>query len=472
MKNSSEEFPFNGNESNESVLIDRYESMLSQGEVYFYDVDEFEEIIEHYTISNELQVAFNAVDMAKSQHPQSLTFMLKEAELLAYSNRAGEALKTIENLELLEASNTEIYITKASILSQQGKYKLALGALEYALTFAPDNIEDIYMSMAFEYQNLNKFPEAIDILKKVLALDTSNEDALYEIAYCFDITNFQNNAIEFFKNYIDENPYSSHGWYNLGNSYSGIKNFDFAIKAYDYCIVIDEMFSSAYFNKANIYAKQDKYLDAIDVYQQCLDLEQGGAITYFYMAECYFNMNSLNKALLYYKKAVAHDDKYSEAWMGMGETLAQLNRFEEAAGFMEKSLSIDELNPENWLAVAETYEKINKSKKALDAYAKALDIDNNFIDAYIESAEYYFAQGYTDHALDSILTGIENNPEAAELYYRLAAFQLELGKKEKGLTALQFALELNHDIHVLLFEYFNKAEYIDDVVDLIEINKK
>ncbi len=44
MKNSSEEFPFNGNESNESVLIDRYESMLSQGEVYFYDVDEFEEI--------------------------------------------------------------------------------------------------------------------------------------------------------------------------------------------------------------------------------------------------------------------------------------------------------------------------------------------------------------------------------------------------------------------------------------------
>ena len=99
-------------------------------------------------------------------------------------------------------------------------------------------------------------------------------------------------------------------------------------------------------------------------------------------------------------------------------------------------------------------------------------IDNNFIDAYIESAEYYFTQGYTDHALDSILTGIENNPEAAELYYRLAAFQLELGKKEKGLTALQFALELNHDIHPLLFEYFNKAEYIDDVVDLIEINKK
>ena len=110
--------------------------MLSSGDLLFFDVDEFEDLIDYYSIRNKVDNAFLAINMAKSQHPSSNTFMLKEAELLAFSNKPFEALKTIEKLELIEGPTADITLTKASIFSQQGRYNQAIKTLKDALVTA------------------------------------------------------------------------------------------------------------------------------------------------------------------------------------------------------------------------------------------------------------------------------------------------------------------------------------------------
>lgn len=469
MKESSE-FPFEQND-NETILVERFEKMLSSGDLLFFDVDEFEDLIDYYSIRNKVDNAFLAISMAKSQHPSSNTFMLKEAELLAFSNKPFEALKTIEKLELIEGPTADITLTKASIFSQQGRYNQAIKTLKDALKLPEADAESIYMSLSFEYQNVSKFEKAIKCLKSVLKINHKNEDALYELAYCYDITDQQEVGVSFYKKFIDQHPYNRHAWYNLGNSYTSLKKYDLAIEAYDYAIVIKDNFSSAHFNKANILARIERYEEAIEVYQYCLKLEKGGAITNFYLAECYYNINQFTQALKYYKLATKADPNYSEAWLGIAVSLDQLDAVEQAIPYMEKAVNIDPYNLDALLTLAEGYSRTGEKFLASETYKKACLVDDNDPETFIEASDFFIDEDLADNAIEILNDGIKRNPALAELFYKLAAVLLQIGEPSKALSILQEGLDLAPELHALIFDYFADADKNQDIIDLIELYK-
>lgn len=73
----------------------------------------------------------------------------------------------------------------------------------------------------------------------------------------------------------------------MGVAYNKLAEYDEAINAFDFCIAIEEAFSSAYFNKANALANQEKYEEAIEVYKQTFEYEEPDAYTHYYLGECY-----------------------------------------------------------------------------------------------------------------------------------------------------------------------------------------
>lgn len=458
-------------DKNESLLIERFEQMLLQGKQLFFDVDEFEELIEYYSIRNITKNAFIAINMAKSQHPTSYNFMLKEAELLAYSNKPVEALKTIEKLESIEGKNADTTLTKASIFSFQGRYHQAIKTLKDALSFSDTDKENIYMSLAFEYQNINKLNQAIKCLKTVLAINPQNEDAVYEIAYCYDISNQPNKAVEFFTDWIDEYPYNYHLWYNLGNAYTALQQYSKAIEAYDFAIVINDAFSSAYFNKANILARIENYEEAIDVYKDCLKLEKGGAITHFYLAECYYNTENYQNALTHYSKATEADAKYVDAWLGMGLCVDNLFSVKEALPYFEKAYYLEEHNIDAMLTLGEAYSRLGKKHLATAMYKAATEQDHAEPEIFIEVADFFLEEEIAEEAILTLLDGIRRNPDETDLMIKLAAVYLQYGNPAKGLQHLEEALSLHPEKYPLIFEFYADAEKNQNVIDLIETYK-
>jgi tetratricopeptide (TPR) repeat protein len=51
-------------------------------------------------------------------------------------------------------------------------------------------------------------------------------------------------SIEYYQKFIDEDPYSTAAWYNLGIVYNKLEKYRRALQAYDYAITIDESFAS------------------------------------------------------------------------------------------------------------------------------------------------------------------------------------------------------------------------------------
>ena len=54
-------------------------------------------------------------------------------------------------------------------------------------------------------------------------ININHENALYDLAYCLNLTGELKNSIHYYKKFIDEDPYSEFGWFNLGNIYNKLK---------------------------------------------------------------------------------------------------------------------------------------------------------------------------------------------------------------------------------------------------------
>ena len=64
-------------------LVGKFDEMIRQDKMYFFDVEEFEEIIDFYLDQNITKKARKAIDYAMRQHPSSTVFMLRKAQYYA-----------------------------------------------------------------------------------------------------------------------------------------------------------------------------------------------------------------------------------------------------------------------------------------------------------------------------------------------------------------------------------------------------
>jgi len=76
----------------------------------------------------------------------------------------------------------KLYISKGEIYSMMNKHELSIEQYEKAIPYT-ENPEDIYSVIAFEYENINDYPNAIRNLKNALALKPDSENIIHEIAF-------------------------------------------------------------------------------------------------------------------------------------------------------------------------------------------------------------------------------------------------------------------------------------------------
>src|SRR5690606_41432821 len=67
--------------------LDKFESMLKTNSVYFFDSEDFQEIIHHYLDSGKVSLAKKAIKIGLEQHPTSSELKLLNVEVLIFENK-------------------------------------------------------------------------------------------------------------------------------------------------------------------------------------------------------------------------------------------------------------------------------------------------------------------------------------------------------------------------------------------------
>jgi len=454
------------------ACVQRYEAMRSRNAQQFFDVEEFELIIDHYLENNETKRAREVLDFAKQLHPGALDLQFCEAQVLMSSGRLNKALEVLDAIEQVEPFNEEIHLHKASIYSQLRNYRRAVDHYKRALELADEGLDEIYLDLAFEHENLEEFDEAISCLKKAVDLNPENEAVLYELAYCFDLANAVEASIGYFKAFTDQHPYAFVAWYNLGNAFAQLERWDESLEALDLCMAIDDRFSSAYFSKARTLLLMGRYQDAINCYQETLEFDGPQAVTFSYIGECYEKMERYDDALLSYDRSLALDPNWVDAWIGRGVVKDVQERLPEAVKDLETAIRIAPENPDAWYYYANSLGRIERYDDALAAFERVNKLESQSLEGWMDHADLLMNVKGVDAALKKFREGEMVHKLNAKFKYRMVSYLLRAGREQQALLELEEALMADHASHTELLEHYPEAAHLPQVLHLLELYRR
>src|SRR5690606_34766533 len=159
---------------------------------------EFEDIILHYLDTGKASLAKKALKLALEQHPKSTGLKLVQVEMLIYDDKLDIAERLLNELFALEPNNEEIYIQRANIFSKRDNHEKAVDQLNIALKLTED-YADVYNLIGMEYLFMDNLELAKANFIKCLEEDPEDQAALYNVVYCFEFLDQNEDAIEYLK---------------------------------------------------------------------------------------------------------------------------------------------------------------------------------------------------------------------------------------------------------------------------------
>ncbi|MFN5910884.1 MAG: tetratricopeptide repeat protein [Bacteroidota bacterium] len=461
-----EEDDFHESSLNED--LERFEGYLKGGSLGFMDSDRLEALIDHYLINSQYTKAKACAEHAIDQFSYNQLFHLRKAQAISAMGQLKEALRILTQIEKIESPSMEFLLTKASIFSQIKDSKNAIKFFREALQLSePEDRDEIYIDLAMEYENMNDYRGAVQVLKEAIKSNPHNEGAIYEIAFCYDQLGEYSSAIQCYSDYIDENPYSFTAWYNLGNAYSKVENYEKAIWAYDYCILINEEFGPVHFNLGNAYLSQEKYLLAIESFHKCMEIDGDDPMALCYIGEAHEQLNELELARHFYRRSVELAPMLPDAWLGLGIIEDLEGRTKEALVLIHKAAELDPENAGIYHVLAGAYEKLEDLEQAEEFYQLSLTLDpsdEECLTNYIE----LISERSLPEALDCITDFIENiggNKLATVLKVDVL---WKLGRKEESISAFATCVSQNRKKAKELFQINPSLLNVEEFIHLAD----
>jgi tetratricopeptide (TPR) repeat protein len=449
-------------------LLQQYDNLKAGRSHSFIEEDSFEKIIDYFDEKDELQKALEAAEFAIQRYPYSSSLLLKKADLLIAAKRYKESLYFLDQAELLDSSDINLYILKTDAYLALDQQTRAAAVLEAALNYfdGEEKIELLF-ELADVYDDYENFDKVFDCLKMIVELDPNNEEALYKICFWTDFTGRNEEGIRLHQQIIEEFPFSELAWFNLAAAYQGIKLYEKAIDAYQYAVAIDEKFDYAWRNMGDAYLRLRKYKEAVEVLQKVLELARPEDVIYEAIGHCYDKLHNYALARFNYRKATHLNQEDPQLYYKIACTYMNEGIWDSAIKNLQIAMRTQRMQPEYNLAMGQCYMEQGKIEEAVQFFGNVVRTRPKNSNGWLELLKCLynakcFEEGleYVDHAI--VLT----NMKPIFFFYK-SAFLLALGKSKEAILQLESGMAKNPKLIKKLIELNPSVLQNQTIVDII-----
>jgi tetratricopeptide (TPR) repeat protein len=458
-------------EDDYNLSLSKFESMLKTNKVFFFDSEEFEDIVLHYLEIGKPSLAQKALKLGLEQHPKSTGLKLVQVEMLIYDEKLDQAERLLNELFLIEPTNEEIFIQRANIFSKRDQHDKAVESLTSALQFSEDHAE-IYNLIGMEYLFMDNLELAKANFIKCLEEDFDDQSALYNVVYCFEFLDQNQEAIDYLNTYIDRNPYSEIAWHQAGRLHYGLKEYEKAVRAFEFATYIDDEFIGAFMEKGKAFERLKKYEQAIESYNQTIDLGDPTSYALLRIGKCYEKLGNKVQALKYFNKTVHEDPLLDKGWIAITDYYVRQKNYQKALFYVNKAIAIDNENRLYWKRYATINKAMNLIEEAEYGYRRAVELGDFQLDTWLFWVDIMNVLGEFNNAILTLIQAAEYFPDEYEIEFRLAGFHFVLHEEEKGTFHLSNGLRLSYKHHSIIQELFPAVWERPSVQDYIAKHKK
>lgn len=446
---------FSHNDNN-NLPLTKFESMLKTNHVLFFDSEEFENIIHHYLNQGKIALAKKAIKLGLDQHPTSINLKLFKVEIYVFEDKLLEADKLLDELYGIDPMNEEIYIQKANVFSKKDNHEQAIEVLKKALELTED-VVDLYSLIGMEYLFLDKYEDAKIYFMKCLEADMNDYSALYNIIYCFEFLNQNEDAISYLNLFLDKSPYCEVAWHQLGKQYFTLKDYNKALTSYDFAIISDDTFVGAYLERGKVLEKLKRYKDAIENYTITLTLDEPTSFALLRIGSCYEKLRDDDLAIQYYDRTVHEDPLLDKGWIAITKFYNKKRDYKKALFFINKAINIDSENVIYWKLYAQINQRLKFYEEAERGYKKTLELGNYELNTWLSRGDLLIKLGEPEAAIFNFEQALDFYSDNAEIEYRLAGLFFTLKERDKGTFYLKNGFKHNEEYAFIIEELFPKV---------------
>ena len=451
----------------ENELAKKFEEMIENNEEFYFDTEELEDIIIYYLELGDISYAELAVNFGLKLHPNSLEIKTKKLEVLLELEDYNQARLLIEELKTSCMEDTDFLVCSAKYYSNLGNPRKAIEYCENALKLEEEE-NFLHNFIGDEYVNLGDPFNALKHYRKALSFDAQDEYAFENCLLCMYDLKKHEEALEFLNSYLDDFPFSETAWFELGQFYFNRKNYEEAIKSFDYLLAINSSSVGVYANKAACYEALKNWEEAIKVYEEMLELEYTKAYTFYKIGLCYREMKKPVPALNNFQKALIEDPQFYSAMMEQSFIYEEMGSLKEALHFAKEATALNESNLDYQKRLAFLYISSGKFEESLACLQKVVKEESNRFYGWYAYVEVLMLLGEYEDAVKEINNALALH-HRAELYYQLSNCWFNLKNEAEGLQALEKALELDGS---LVDDMKKKYPFISDEVKKVKTKKK
>ncbi len=461
-------YPYRKDREELKELLQQYDNLKAGRSHSFIEEDSFEKIIDYFDEKDDLVQALEVTDFAIRQYPYSSTLLLKKADLLIASKKYKQALYFLEEAELLDTTDIDLYILKTDAYLALDQQEKAAAVLETALEyFEGDEKLELLFELTDVYDDYENFDKVFDCLKMILEIDPNNEEALYKICFWTDFTGRNEEGIKLHQQIIEDFPFSELAWFNLAAAYQGIKLYEKAVDAYQYAVAIDEKFDYAWRNMGDAYLRMRKYKEAIEVLQKVLELARPEDVIYEALGHCYDKLHNYALARFNYRKATHLNQDDSQLFYKIACTYMNEGVWDSAIKNLQIAMRTHKLQPEYNLALGQCYMEQGKIEEAVQYFGNVVRTKPKSTNGWIELLKCLYHAKCFDEGIKYVEHAIElTNYKPIFIFYK-SAFLLAIGKSKEAMVQLEFAMDKNSKLIKKLIELNPAILQNQSVIDII-----
>ncbi len=452
-------------------LVSGFEVLTERGEVGTYSKNEFLQLINFYRNKCNIGKSLEIVDLAIEQFKYITNFYIVKSSLLLESNNPNLALKYLDHCENISPYAFEVKILKAKAYAMKGDIDIAGNLLNELRSFSNLNFNvEVNIIRSYIYEHLGEYEDMFNVLKETLVIDPLNKEALKRINTATIFTKKYEESIDFHKKLIDSTPYNYMAWFNIGQIYTVLSEYEEAIDSLEYSFLINPDFEDGYLEYSDLCNQIGKYNKATVVYEEYLELFDGDSELYVNLIYAHLKLKNFDKAERYAIESIKTDSYNDEAYFLLGKVYKSNKRWEKALNAFHKAIEIEDEREEYYEALADMYINLGDNNKAEKYFDIIMSMDTLEEKYYIRYIRFLLSHKKYDKAYH-IIKKSEDNIYSPLFNYLKSVIYFKVDNKKEALLILDSALEDNYDEHNMLFELAPELKYDNEVASIINYYK-
>jgi len=249
----------------------------------------------------------------------------------------------------------------------------------------------------------------IDRLKEVITALERDKCLILLLAFAgwLDASKKNVDCIKFLDVFIEKDPNIAKAYYNRGNAYYRLNQYERAIEDYNKTIELNQNLAEPYNNRGLAYIGLGRYGMAIDDCSKAIELNSNFAETYNNRGLAYIGLKKHERAIEDYNKAIELNPNLVWAYNNRGATYYGLKKHERAIEDYNKAIELNPNYAEAYNNRGNAYGGLNEHEMAILDYNRAIELNPNFAGAYGNRGKTHSAIGrYKESARDFKKAGI------------------------------------------------------------------